>query len=197
MSIRNLAACITLVGGFLLAGCGSTGKSVDSSRSSVASLAEPAGAITETTMAGVEGGGVFRVWEIGRELPTDARLMSLTFIHSGRIDGVIATVSIHGREWESPRFGVGEVGRKFQRTVVDFAADEQLISFDVFMSKLTNGAPAITKLTVRTSKQVVDVGEKTGDFHGTALCPPGRRVVGVCGRAGWFLDAIGLQTVKK
>ncbi|MEX2213797.1 MAG: jacalin-like lectin [Phycisphaeraceae bacterium] len=148
-------------------------------------------------MTGTPGGGAFRVWEIGRVLPGDARLTRLAFIHSGRIDGVIATVSINGQEWESPRFGVGEVGRKLETTTIDIGPDDHLISIDVFMGRSSNGGPIITKLIVRMSKQVVEVGEKTGEFKGTALCPPGRRVVGVCGRAGWFLDSIGLQTVNK
>lgn len=190
VSIRTVAGVFLL--SLVLAGCGST----SSAKPGEATVLPPPRAIEETDLVGFDGGGFFRVWEIGRQLPADARLTRLTFIHSGLIDGVIARVSLQGKQWESPRFGVGEVGRKTETTIVDLDWGESIRSIDVLTGRKPNGAQVITRLVLRTNKKTVEIGEKTGELKGTVLCPGSRRVVGICGRQGWYLDSIGFQTVE-
>jgi len=133
-----------------------------------------------TAIQGGKGGNPFAEMQI----PQDARILQINVFSGDWVDAVqLIYILPDGRTLESPRYG----GTRGDRHVFRVDSDEYIVGVSGRFGQY------IDSLRIHTNKRTSPVfGGRGGDQAYNIELPSGNYAVGFVGRAGGFLDAIGL-----
>jgi hypothetical protein len=136
--------------------------------------------ISQTSIAGGGGGSAFS----DRDIPPGARITEIRVFSSKRIEGIQAVYHLpNGRTADGPLRG-GSGGR---RSIVRLDPDEYIIRISGRCGDIIDSL--VIQTNRRTSQQF---GGRGGNQDYNIEVPARHEAVGFAGRAGQYLDAIGL-----